>query len=162
MVLERIWRSTWTHRLRELRDALGGHHGEKIWFSPPPPPPPPPPPCSLAGGSRWGVYGDRGMAEMDLAMSVGGGGVGRYQGVYRHHLITRNTRTVSFPACGPTHSCRASLDSPPLCGSSPAGTPSHPLTISSNAPRARSVVSHEYPSDAMRALPFHHTVIVWT
>jgi len=58
MVLECNRRSTWRHQLRELRDALGGHHGKNFHFSPPPP-------FSFAGGSRCGAYHDTGITEMD-------------------------------------------------------------------------------------------------
>jgi len=151
-VFKRSQRITWRRQLSELRDALGGHCGEKICFSLPPP-------FNLAGGSRRVAYSDAGITETDWATR--GGGVGRYRVVYRLHLSIRNTHSLSFPALGPLHSCRDFIDPRNFCGSSQLGTTSYRLTLSSNTP-TRTTVSQEITSDANRALPFHRTIVVWT
>jgi len=56
--LERNWSSTWRQQLGELRDALGGHFGEKFHMSPPAK-------FDLAGGSRQGAYSNKWITEMD-------------------------------------------------------------------------------------------------
>jgi len=83
----------------------------------------------------------------------GGGGVRRYSGAYRHHLIIGNTLSLSFPALSPTHSCRAFKDPRKLFGSLQPGTPSYSLTLPLYALPARTALSHELPSNAKWAFP---------
>lgn len=122
-VIEHMRRSTWICQLRELVDALGGHCGGKIHFSPPAQP------VSFAGGSQhrayghtaimetdWttgGVYRDTWRTEMDCTT---GSIYLRHPGVDRHHRITHDAMST-FPAHGSTFSCKALKTQRTLCGS---------------------------------------------
>jgi len=139
MVHERSWRSTWKRQWRVLGDALGYHHGERIRFSPPLP-------CSFARGSRQGG---------------GGGGIGAYRGVYPHDFIIWNRHTLSFQALSPTHSCRAVIHPRNVCSSLRPDAPSYPLGLHPYTPRARTALSHEFPSDAIWASPHHDHRTLW-
>jgi len=180
MLLQLNGRSTRRLRFNEVRDILGGHWGGMIQFVPPPP-------VGLAGGSWWEIYRNTWLKDTDCAL----GGCREIQWWPRWmerqelHFLEMlaqidiislyKIQTLSFPAFGPMHSCRAFKDPSNWCGSFYGQATFHSLWSSCCAPRARIALSHQFPLDGMSggvechwwALCFlapqiHHTVIVST
>jgi len=137
--------STWRHRLRECSDALGGLCGEKICFSPPPPP------FNLTGGRQWKAYRDTGWMEEYADMGI------TEMDWFCHAFID------SCYLCGSSHTLAEPSEIHAICEISHSRVPLLILSpYSYILSWVRTSPSHVFPSDAMRAPPLDHTVIIWT